>query len=266
MRSSSCFLSPPSGFRPTTGMHTHSPLSRLLHGCRLSKCRKFDPLWGGSLFRLFTILLGFSVWRHVVPTSAVESVERLAENPRGVLFAPTISRVGAPEGLVRGHEVHGSLHSGTDQVPASNTTAKPVLDPDEIQIISQHPHDRDCFTEGLGFVDKGLLLESCGLWGASYLHIWDIDAGTSVRKVIASDLIRNEPGWNPSRLFAEGFVVIDDVIYLMDYRQKKFMEISLNDFTYMGSFEFPEHATWKEGWGAAYNGKDTVSTRTLCRF
>lgn len=32
-------------------------------------------------------------------------------------------------------------------------------------------HDRNCYTQGLSFINETHLLESCGLYGQSYFHI-----------------------------------------------------------------------------------------------
>ena len=41
----------------------------------------------------------------------------------------------------------------------------------KITVHNIYPHNRDCYSQGLYFINSTHIFESCGLYGKSYFHV-----------------------------------------------------------------------------------------------
>ncbi len=76
-----------------------------------------------------------------------------------------------------------------------------------IRVVSEYPHDRDAFTQGLELETSRTFLESTGLFGRSTLRRVDVDTG----KVLQSIKL-------PDDHFGEGCTAIGDRIYVLTWK------------------------------------------------
>jgi glutaminyl-peptide cyclotransferase len=112
------------------------------------------------------------------------------------------------------------------------------------KVVKSFAHDEQCFTQGLA-VDNNLLYESCGLYGKSSLRTVDLNTG-KVRHKIA--LARD--------LFAEGICIVDDVVYLLTWKNKKMFMFHKSNFKYLGVRRYQTFTG--EGWGLTTDGKHLI--------
>jgi len=86
------------------------------------------------------------------------------------------------------------------------------------ELLKKVPHDSHLFTQGLLF-HKGALIESAGLYKYSTLN--HIVPGTGI--------VRRQIGI-PADLFAEGITIIDDILYMLTWRERKVLLFDANSF------------------------------------
>ena len=98
-------------------------------------------------------------------------------------------------------------------------------------------HDVDTFTQGL-FVDDGVLYESSGLSGKSYMYRYD-----NGLKVDFQDV------------FLEGCVMLDDTIYLLTYQDNAAYVVDKDTFEIKKSYYYD-----REGWGLTTDGKYLIAS------
>lgn len=111
-------------------------------------------------------------------------------------------------------------------------------------LVEVIPHDSDCYTQGLAYSD-GLLYESCGINGKSSVREVDPVTGKVIRQIKLSD-----------EIFAEGLVVIGDVIYVLTWTNKFMLIINRKTMTLMGQYSYRTYSG--EGWGLTYDGKQFI--------
>lgn len=104
-------------------------------------------------------------------------------------------------------------------------------------LIAILPHDRGAFTQGLVFLDDGLL-ESTGLYGQSTLRRVDLKTGRMLQKLDV-----------PAEYFAEGLTVLNGKAFQLTWQNHK-------GFVYdLASFRLEKEFTYEgEGWGLATDG------------
>jgi len=109
-------------------------------------------------------------------------------------------------------------------------------------VVNSWPHDPQAFTQGLLYLDAGVLLETTGLNGHSSLRKVELETGRVLKQVNL-----------PSRYFGEGMTVIGQRIFQLTWKSQKGFVYDLatlaplREFTYTG-----------EGWGLATDGHSLI--------
>ena len=111
----------------------------------------------------------------------------------------------------------------------------------KVKVVETLNHDKGAYTQGLFFYNN-MLYESCGEYGSSTLRRVDLQSG----KVLQIEPI-------PSNFFAEGSVILNNVLYLLTWREKKCLIYNKDTFKKIG--ELPNS---KEGWGLTTDGENLI--------
>ncbi len=121
-----------------------------------------------------------------------------------------------------------------------NSTADdiPKLD---FKLLSQLPHSRSDFTQGLEIRD-GVLYQGTGLVGRSRLQAFDLSTGELLRERTL-----------PAPYFGEGITVLGDFVLQLTWQARKGFVYRRQDFTLLG--EFPLGG---EGWGLTNDGEQLI--------
>ncbi|MFN7940465.1 MAG: glutaminyl-peptide cyclotransferase [Thermoanaerobaculia bacterium] len=112
-----------------------------------------------------------------------------------------------------------------------------------VEIVAEHPHDPEAFTQGLVW-DGRYLLESTGLEGRSTLREVELASGRVVRR---RDLAPD--------LFGEGLALVADRLVQLTWKNEKVLSWNRADFAAAG-----EQALAGEGWGLAWDGRSLVES------
>ncbi|GBG24298.1 Glutamine cyclotransferase, putative [Hondaea fermentalgiana] len=108
-------------------------------------------------------------------------------------------------------------------------------------------HDATCYTQGMFLVNKTLMYESCGGYGASRLRVLDLETGISIRETKI-----------PKELFAEGIERVGNEILMLTWKEKKLLTFDLETLAPKDEYSF--RTTTGQGWGIASNGTTLVVT------
>ena len=109
------------------------------------------------------------------------------------------------------------------------------------RIITEYPHDRHAFTQGLAYVD-GEMYEGTGLYGESTLRRDDLKTGEILQAVGLS-----------KEYFGEGIAVLGDHIYQLTWKNGICVVFDRE------TFEFQEVLTYPtEGWGLTTDGERLI--------
>lgn len=111
------------------------------------------------------------------------------------------------------------------------------------RIVAVHAHDPQCFTQGLQLRD-GLVYESSGLYGRSYLRVWDLATGRALRETALD-----------RRLFAEGLALSNDEIVLLTWREETALRFDMRNLAPRGSYAYRN-----QGWGLAFDGQRLIQS------
>lgn len=107
-------------------------------------------------------------------------------------------------------------------------------------IVKVFPHDAKAFTQGL-VVEQGILLESTGQNGTSWIAEVDIVTGKQEKKVALD-----------KQYFGEGITVLNNKIYQLTWKSKV-------GFIYSKKYEkIGEFSYDREGWGITHNGENLI--------
>ena len=107
-------------------------------------------------------------------------------------------------------------------------------------VVRTYPHDTTSFTEGL-FLLNGLLYESTGQYGESYLLKANLETGKSIQKIPID-----------KTYFGEGISMINNKIYQLTYQEHKV-------FVYDMNLKKIQEFDWAyEGWGMTTDGKQLI--------
>lgn len=106
------------------------------------------------------------------------------------------------------------------------------------EIIREHPHSTDHFTQGLEFAN-GFLYEGTGEHGKSGIFKTNHMSG----KILMSKML-------DEKFFGEGITIMNDKLYQLTYKSKVGFVYNLSDFAVIDSFRFDS----KEGWGLTNDG------------
>lgn len=131
------------------------------------------------------------------------------------------------------------------------SACKPKGEPLAWELVDTHPHQTDCYTQGLEFYED-VLFESGGQYGQSKLRRVDPETGEVLKERRL-----------PAQIFSEGLTVVGDDLWLLTWKAGKAYVFDRE------SFELKQtHNYQGEGWGIAHDGthlivSDGTSTLTL---
>ena len=109
------------------------------------------------------------------------------------------------------------------------------------EIINTFPHDINAYTQGLEFYND-YLYESIGKYGKSELRKVDYKSGEVLKKKSIN-----------RKYFAEGITILNDLIYLLTWREKIGFIYDVEDFNIIDTFSYDKS---KEGWGLCNDGEN----------
>jgi len=108
--------------------------------------------------------------------------------------------------------------------------------------IQTYPHDPAAFTQGLTFDNKGNLIESTGLYGASSLRRVNLTNGKILQQINLDD-----------EYFGEGTTVVDNKIIQITWTNKIGFIYDKETFKLIDNFKLNT-----EGWGLTYDGNHLI--------
>ncbi len=109
------------------------------------------------------------------------------------------------------------------------------------QVISQWPHDRAAYTQGLEFY-QGFLYESTGLNGRSSVRKEDLQ---TARVLLERDL--------PSEYFGEGLTIFQGKVYQLTWKNEKGFIYDPETLQQIGQFSYTG-----EGWGLTHDDHNLI--------
>jgi glutamine cyclotransferase len=126
-------------------------------------------------------------------------------------------------------------------------TSQTFPDSFRLTLISKYARKTDSYTQGLLFefdqkLNKGVLYESGGKYGASLLRKTDAETGKVIKQIKI-----------PRQYFAEGLASVADRLYLLTWRERTCFVYDKESFEQIDEFRYSG-----EGWGLAYDGKNLV--------
>lgn len=123
-------------------------------------------------------------------------------------------------------------------------TEQPEVDPLTIyyKVKTTWPHDTEAFTQGL-VIHNGILYESTGQNGKSWIGIIDIKTGNPDKKVVLDE-----------KYFGEGITIMNDKVYQLTYKTKVGFVYDLK--TWKKLREFPQPLI--EGWGITHDNANLI--------
>ncbi|MDR2204138.1 MAG: glutaminyl-peptide cyclotransferase [Nitrososphaerota archaeon] len=110
------------------------------------------------------------------------------------------------------------------------------------KIVQTYPHDPTAFTQGLIIDEKGNLIESTGLNGASSLRRVYLKNNKNLQQI---DL--------PYEYFGEGIAIVDDKIIQLTWQNRIAFIYNKDTFKLIGNFTLNT-----EGWGLTYDGTHLI--------
>lgn len=113
--------------------------------------------------------------------------------------------------------------------------AAPLLN---YRVAEVRPHDSMSFTQGL-LLHDGLIHESSGLYGRSFVRVWDPRAGAVLKEASLSE-----------RLFAEGLALAGDDLVVLTWREGVALRLDARSLAVKGTFAYRG-----QGWGLAFDGQ-----------
>lgn len=106
------------------------------------------------------------------------------------------------------------------------------------------PHKKDCYTQGLFFLNETHLFQSCGLYNESYYHI--LEYSSDPFKI--TETFRSQLPWKPN-IFFEGATIFKDYIYVMTWQEHVVYKLKPDNF------QLVDELMWSsQGWGLTNNG------------
>jgi glutamine cyclotransferase len=123
---------------------------------------------------------------------------------------------------------------------AAKPAAKPATGPIEYgyKVVKSYAHDRRCFTQGFEF-RAGVIYESTGREGMSWIRRWKLDTGEVLQQVDLSP-----------EFFGEGITVLNERITQLTYKTEVGFVYDQSSFKRLRQFNYPG-----EGWGLTNDGQ-----------
>lgn len=112
-----------------------------------------------------------------------------------------------------------------------------------LDIVSEHPHDTDSYTQGLFFED-GQMYESTGQYGLSTFRKVDLQTGKALTRLDFSD-----------EYFVEGSVMFEGNLYVLTWTNRKAFLYDAETLKYKSTWKYP-----REGWGITHDGKSLIAS------
>ncbi len=112
-----------------------------------------------------------------------------------------------------------------------------------LEVVAEHPHDVDSYTQGLFFQD-GQMYESTGLHGKSTFRKVDIATGKALEKMNFDE-----------KYFIEGSVMFEDNLYILTWESRMAFIYDAETLKYKSSWKYP-----REGWGITTDGKQLIAS------
>lgn len=113
----------------------------------------------------------------------------------------------------------------------------------KFELIRKIPHNKETFTQGL-FYNKGIIYESSGLIGKSYIQKIDYKTGNVLKKQML-----------PKDIFAEGIVLVNNVIYMLTYQNNILITLDTNLNIISQNIKYDG-----EGWGITFDGTNLIKS------
>jgi glutaminyl-peptide cyclotransferase len=124
---------------------------------------------------------------------------------------------------------------------ASAPPTPPAVERLAVRVLATHPHDPECYTQGLLW-HQGELYESCGLYGQSSLRRVDPATGAVRQKVSV-----------PAQYFAEGLALVGERLLQLTWREGIAFVYDRKSLAKTGEVRYQG-----EGWGLCYDGRRLV--------
>lgn len=131
--------------------------------------------------------------------------------------------------------------NASEEAPLPTATPIDLGDYAGYQIVNRFPHDADCYTQGLFYLD-GYLYESCGLYGNSDLRKVNIEDGEILEQIELE-----------AQYFAEGLTHLDGQLFQLTWQEGTAFVYGLEDFKPLGKFSYST-----EGWGLTTDGSSLI--------
>ncbi len=127
----------------------------------------------------------------------------------------------------------------TEQGPADLPPPAPVYG---YAVVRAYPHDREAFTQGLAFDDRGMLYEGTGQRGESSLRRVELSSGAVLQRHDLS-----------AALFGEGITVFGDRIIQLTWQAGRAFVYDKASFSVVQEFTYRT-----EGWGLTHDGQRLI--------
>lgn len=126
--------------------------------------------------------------------------------------------------------------------PGSPGSTSPVPTRLRVEVVAEHPHDADSFTQGLLVDEDDQLFESAGQYGESDVRRVDLTTGE----------VRQQQDNDPAH-FAEGLALVGDELLQLTWKEHVALVWDKATFAAKGTRSYDT-----EGWGLCYDGSRLV--------
>lgn len=113
----------------------------------------------------------------------------------------------------------------------------------KVKVVREYPHDTSSYTQGL-FFHGGKLYESTGEYGNSTFRTVDLESGKALTKMSFD-----------RKYFAEGSVILDDVLYILTWNEKVVFRYDARSLKYLSTVGYR-----RQGWGLTTDGKRLIAS------
>ena len=113
----------------------------------------------------------------------------------------------------------------------------------KVKVVKEYPHDTSSYTQGL-FFHGGKLYESTGEYGNSTFRTVDLESGKALTKMSFD-----------RKYFAEGSVILDDVLYILTWNEKVVFRYDAQSLKYLSTVGYR-----RQGWGLTTDGKRLIAS------
>ena len=113
----------------------------------------------------------------------------------------------------------------------------------KVKVVREYPHDTSSYTQGL-FFHGGKLYESTGEYGNSTFRTVDLESGKALTKMSFD-----------RKYFAEGSVILDDVLYILTWNEKVVFRYDAQSLKYLSTVGYR-----RKGWGLTTDGKRLIAS------